>query len=499
MGLDDRLARLLHEAPDEAEAVEQDGTWWTWGALRACATALDDMLIAARVCPGGRVGLVVRNRPEHVGVLLAVIATGRCVVAFDPFQPAARLAASIADADVAVVIGDAGSLAAEEVFAAAKADALVVELGEDAAVRVLGGAPPDCMPPPCGVTVEMLSSGTTGPPKRTGLTMRQLDQALAAASRTTPGEELLSPAVSLVATPMVHIGGLWGVLSSLHAGRKLVLMSRFEAQPWSEAVARHRIRATFLVPAALRDVLDAGIAPRALESVKLITSGATACPVDLADEFFRKYGIRVLTTYGATEFAGAVAGWTYDLHEQWWDRKMGSSGRAYGDVVLRVTDGEGTDLPPGEVGHLEVRTAQSARGPDEWVRTSDLAELDDDGFLWVEGRADDVIVRGGFKIQPRTVQRVLETHAAVREAAVVGMDDDRLGAVPVAAVELVPGAPRPTGDELVDLCRARLTAYEVPKHVLLLDRLPRTPSTKVSRVELLELVRAHITNGEEQP
>ncbi len=398
MGIDDRLARLLHEAPAEADAVEHDGTWWTWGDLRACATALDDMLIAARVCPGGRVGLVVQNRPAHVAVLLAVIATRRCLVTFDPFQPAHRLAASIADADVAVVIGDPESLADETVFAAAKSDALVVELGDDAAVRVLGGTPPECMPPPCGVTVEMLSSGTTGPPKRTGLTKGQLDQALAAASRRPPGEELLSSAVSLVATPMVHIGGLWGVLSSLHAGRRIVLMSKFEAQAWSDSVARHRIRATFLVPAALRDVLDAGIAPRALASVKLITSDATACPVGLADEFFRTYGIRVLTTYGATEFAGAVAGWTYDLHEQWWDRKVGSSGRAYGDVVLRVTDDEGTALPSGEVGHLEVRTAQSARGAGEWVRTSDLAKLDDDGFLWVEGRTDDVIVRGGFKI-----------------------------------------------------------------------------------------------------
>lgn len=497
MSIVDRLARLFREAPADADAVEHDGRWWTWGELRAYATAMDDLLIAARVSPGGRVGLVVQNRPEYVAALLAVLSTGRCLVAFDPFQPRPRLAASIAESDVAVVIGDAETLADEAVFAAATAGSLAVGLGDDDTLRVLGGTPPECMPAPCGISVEMFSSGTTGPPKRIGLSASQFDQALAAAATKPPGTELLSPAVSLVATPMVHIGGLWGVLSSLHAGRRIVLMSKFEAQSWSEAVARYRIRATFLVPAALRDVLDAGVAPHTLDSLKFITSGATACPVSLADEFFRTYGIRVLTTYGATEFAGAVAGWTYDLHERWWNRKMGSSGRAYGDVALRVTGEDGGELPPGEVGHLEVRTAQSAQGLHEWVRTNDLARLDEDDFLWVEGRADDVIVRGGFKIQPRTVQRVLETHAAVREAAVVGLADDRLGAVPVAVVELAPGAPRPADGELVDLCRTLLKAYEVPTHFLLLDRLPRTPSTKVSRPELLELVNAHITTGED--
>jgi acyl-coenzyme A synthetase/AMP-(fatty) acid ligase len=198
-------------------------------------------------------------------------------------------------------------------------------------------------------------------------------------------------------------------------------------------------------------------------------------------------------TYGATEFAGAVAGWTLALHERWWQGKAGSAGRAFDGVELRVTGEDGAELPVGRTGRLEVRTEQSTRGGRAWVRTSDLARIDADLFVWIEGRADDAIIRGGFKVQPETVKRVLETHPAVREAAVAGLPDARLGEVPVAAVEVEPDQPTPEIAELVALCRGRLTPYEVPVHIVVLDALPRTPSSKVSRVEFLELVRAGLT------
>jgi acyl-coenzyme A synthetase/AMP-(fatty) acid ligase len=256
------------------------------------------------------------------------------------------------------------------------------------------------------------------------------------------------------------------------------------------AVERHRLRAAGLVPAALRSVLDADVPAERLASLQVVTSGTTACPAELADAFFRRYGVRVLMTYGATEFAGAVAGWTMPLHEKWWDTKAGSAGRAFPGVELRVTGTDGAELPAGESGLLEIRSGQAAQGRDEWVRTSDLARIDADRFVWILGRADDAIVRGGFKIQPETVKRALELHPAVREAAVAGLPDERLGAVPVAAVEIEPGHVAPDVAELIALCRSELTPYEVPKHVLVVDALPRTPSTKVSRVELLDLVRA---------
>jgi acyl-CoA synthetase (AMP-forming)/AMP-acid ligase II len=129
-------------------------------------------------------------------------------------------------------------------------------------------------------------------------------------------------------------------------------------------------------------------------------------------------------------------------------------------------------------GRIEVRTGD---GP--WVRTTDIGRVDGDGFVWIDGRADDVIVRGGFKITPAEIADVLRSHAAVRDAGVAGLDDDRLGAVPVAAVELHNGVATAevTEEDLLALLRSRLSGYKVPARVMVVDRLPRTPSMKVSQ------------------
>ena len=127
---------------------------------------------------------------------------------------------------------------------------------------------------------------------------------------------------------------------------------------------------------------------------------------------------------------------------------------------------------------LEVRGPQLAH--DSWLRTTDLARRDDDQFIWIEGRADDVIIRGGFKVVPGHVTETLRHHPAVLDACVIGRPDDRLGQVPVAAVELRPGSTL-TADELVAWSRERLSGYEVPVAVQIVDALPRTPTMKVSQ------------------
>jgi acyl-CoA synthetase (AMP-forming)/AMP-acid ligase II len=147
---------------------------------------------------------------------------------------------------------------------------------------------------------------------------------------------------------------------------------------------------------------------------------------------------------------------------------------------LRVVDRErGTVLDLGQPGLLEVRAPHIANGA--WVRTTDLAEVDADGFLFIRGRADDAIIRGGFKILPADVAKAIARHPSVKEAAVVGLKDERLGAVPVAAVELRPGAPVPSEEELLATARQHLTTYMVPVAVKIVDALPRTPSLKVSQ------------------
>src|SRR6185437_194480 len=152
---------------------------------------------------------------------------------------------------------------------------------------------------------------------------------------------------------------------------------------------------------------------------------------------------------------------------KYWQDKRGSVGRANPGAQLRVVDDDGNPLGPDEPGLLEVKPGQLGPAAD-WMRTTDLARIDEDGFLWILGRADQAIIRGGFKVIPDDVRAALESHPAVRGAAVVGRSDDRLGETPVAVVELRQAAVTDV-DELVDFLRNRLARYEIPTEITIVD------------------------------
>jgi acyl-CoA synthetase (AMP-forming)/AMP-acid ligase II len=216
-----------------------------------------------------------------------------------------------------------------------------------------------------------------------------------------------------------------------------------------------------------------------LSSIRSVVSGTAPLSPDDADAFTAKYGNPVLVSYAATEFGGGVAGWNLADHREFWATKRGSVGRAHAGCELRVVDPEsGAPLPADHEGLLEVKTAQL--DDDAWIRTTDLARIDDDGFVFILGRADETIIRGGFKVRPDDVRAALESHPAVRGASVIGVPDTRLGAVPVAAVELRPGSGDDvTADALAEHVAGRLARYEVPARILVVAELPRTASQKV--------------------
>jgi acyl-CoA synthetase (AMP-forming)/AMP-acid ligase II len=183
-----------------------------------------------------------------------------------------------------------------------------------------------------------------------------------------------------------------------------------------------------------------------------------------------------------------VVSWTPALRAQFGNSKRGSVGKPMPGVELRAVHPEtGAVLPPGQEGLLEVLCPEIR--PD-WVRTTDLVTIDADGFVFHIARYDGAIVRGGFKILPERVAEVIRSHPSVADAAVVGLDDDRLGAVPVAAVELRPGAPKVTPEELDALIRKSLPAPQVPTKILIVPALPRTPSLKVSLGDVRKMFAA---------
>ncbi|PRC45835.1 AMP-dependent synthetase, partial [Mycobacterium sp. ITM-2017-0098] len=308
---------------------------------------------------------------------------------------------------------------------------------DDAPAVILGRAREDAGKP--GVAVWMLTSGTTGPPKRVDLTYDMLARSVIGRDpEKAAGPTELRRGVAIVNSPLVHVGGVFRVLLCLAEARPFVLLAKFDLVQWADAVREHRPRAVSLVPAALRMVLHSDLTREDLAGVRAVTSGTAPLSADDADAFTEKFGIPVLTSYAATEFGGGVAGWTLADHQKYWQDKRGSVGRANPGAQLRVVDQNGVPQEPGQQGLLEVIPAQLG-GSSQWMQTTDLARIDADGFLWILGRADQAIIRGGFKVMPDDVKTALESHPAVAGAAVVGRPDPRLGETPVALVELRTG------------------------------------------------------------
>ena len=495
MSLSERLRTILALDPS-AGAVEFEGRWHSWGELDAIVRALDAELSAAGLGPGTPVGMFLRNTPELVGAALAALCSERCIVTLNPHQGDTKLAADLRALRLPALVGLADDWTRPEVRAAAEG-ALGLELTRKPSsplARVSGlekpGAGPHRERAP-GVAIEMLTSGTTGAPKRVQLGYAALEQSLVGSGEhyEKKGAEQqlrLRQGVAIVNAPLVHVGGLWRTLQNIADGRPIALLERFRVESWLDLVRRHQPKTVSLVPAALKMVLDADLDPKQLASLKSVICGTAPLPIEHADAFEEKYGVPVLTTYGATEFAGGVAGWSLADRKEWGSRKRGSAGRAHPGCELRVVDAaSGGILPAGSEGLLEVRSAQLGKGSD-WVRTTDLAVVDSDGFLFIRGRADAAIIRGGFKVLPAEVAAVLESHPAVREAAVVGLPDERLGHVPVAAVELREGASI-DAEALRSFARERLASYQVPAQIRIVAALPRTPSLKVSQPGVKEL------------
>jgi acyl-CoA synthetase (AMP-forming)/AMP-acid ligase II len=484
-----------------APELEFERQWCTWGQLREGAAGLAAALDELALGEGARVGALLRNDPHFVPLLIALFSTHRCLATLNAHAPDAALAADIERVQVPVVVGLGRDLARPAVRAA-------LARSGTAALRFTGDMSHPVVPDPDlaghrglwsratapGIAVEMLSSGTTGTPKRIPLPYRNFESALLGAAAFEKGRRAgdgprLRSGVQVVSAPMAHIAGVTAVMNNILAGRRICLLARFTVEGFRDAVVRHRPKVAGAPPSALKMIMDADIPAEDFASLLAYRAGTAPLDSALADAFYERYGIPVLQNYGATEFAGGVAGWTLEDFKAHWRDKHGSVGRLNKGVEARVVDPDtGEPLAPGRGGLLEMRGDNIGDGA-SFVRTTDLAVVDDDGFLFIRGRHDNAIIRGGFKILPTELVEVLEQHPAIREAAVVGIDDARLGQVPAAAYIVGASASPPGQAELREYLRERLLPYQVPVVLLAVDDLPRTPSMKVSQPALVALLK----------
>lgn len=489
------LATVFSLAPDRV-AVETKSGSVTWRALADAGDEVERLLVQAGVDRTAPVGWVARNRASSVAAFAALVRNGRMVVPLRPNQAPAAFCEELRVQRLQAVVGDSDDWAVPGLIEAASdaGSAGVLVHGEQAlqvaAVPGLDrvGAPPHRAPMP-GYVLERLTSGTTGAPKRIPVQEEVLLPSLRSGEQKSPEnfEPLrIKTSPALLFKPFSHAGGLFGLLLALYQARPMVLFEKFVAEDWSKAVRKYQPKSASLVPAMIQMIMDAQIPPDWLRSLRAIRSGTA--PLDPATQtaFEARYGVPILVDYGAAEFIGGVAGWTLADHKAFARSKQRSVGRPRPDVHLRVVSQEtGYTLSAGQVGILNIKCDRF--GPD-WFKTNDLAMVDEDGFLFLHGRADDAINRGGFKILPDEVAEVLRRFPGVRDAAVVGAPDPRLGQVPVAAIEMKAGEGPPDAKAVEAFAREHLTAYMIPTAFHFVGELPRTASMKVSRPELKKLL-----------
>ncbi|MDQ0382818.1 class I adenylate-forming enzyme family protein [Amycolatopsis thermophila] len=477
--------------------VQYEGRWSTWGEVRAIAQALEERL--AGVPRSTPIALITRNRPGVVAAILGLLAARRHCLTINGMHPDTAVLDELRHLRPVTVIACAEDWKrAGLTEGVAEIGATGLRIGDDLSgvdevVDRPAGSPPPAEGEP-DVAISLQTSGTTGPPKRIAMTYANIDASVTGVLKHygSPDQEppaALRPGVAVQMLPLGHTSALLALCVMAVEGRRMVLLDRFEPWAWATAVRDHKIAVSGMPPAAIRMVLDAKIPADWLTSLRAVRAGTAPLDQALADEFTRTYDIPVIQAYGATEFQG-VASWTLRDYKKFGSAKRGSVGRAHPGVDLRVVSPEdGTPLPVDTTGVLEVRSKQSAGArTDDWIRTSDLARIDADGFLFIEGRTDDVINRGGFKVDASEVADVLTAHPGVGSAVVVGAPDRRLGAVPVALVTPSGEADLPSEDELRDWVRTRLEAYKVPVRVTAVPELPRNGTMKVGVREVLELV-----------
>ena len=493
------ILQMAADAEPDRIGLVCDGKRWSYGALLNAARGAAEA-IAASGC-------------THVGLLdesseAATIALFGAALAGVPYVP---LNYRLADVDLgallkriepAYLIGDVGRVqrlnpdSGHQTFARADFVAKAEQLGTDASGEEREGE---------GIAAQIFTSGTTAAPKAALLRHANL---LSYILGTVEFASASEDEAALVCVPPYHIAGIAALLSSIYAMRRIVLLPAFEPDAWLQLAASERATNAFVVPTMLSRIIlrmDAGNKPD-LSSLQAVAYGGGRMPLELIERalvLFPETGFT--NAYGLTETSSTIAllgpedhRVSHQSNDPVVRARLGSVGRPLPTVEIEIRDEDGKVLGAGERGEIYVRGEQvsgeyrgrSALDAAGWFPTRDAGYIDEEGFLFLAGRADDVIVRGGENISPGEIEDVLMTHPALAEAAAVAVPSTEWGEAVGIAVVPRPGHAAPSEDELKSLIRERLRSSRVPERVAVLDALPYNEMGKLLRREVRALFRS---------
>jgi len=346
------------------------------------------------------------------------------------------------------------------------------------------------------IAILLFTSGTTGPPKAAVLRHRHLVSYILGSVEFAAAAE---DDAALVCVPPYHIAGMAAIVSSVYAGRRIVQLPNFSADGWLELARREKVTNAFVVPTMLARIIDAlGDAESAdLPHLRALSYGGGKMPQSVIEKAMKLFPDTAFTNaYGLTETSSTIAILGPDEHRAAAEsddpkirRRLVSVGRPLPSVEVSIRDDEGRTLGAGERGEIYVRGEQvsgeylgraSRLDKEGWFPTRDGGSVDADGYLFLEGRIDDIIVRGGENISPGEVEDVLLEHAAVADAAVVGIPDEQWGEAVAASVVLKAGLSA-SADELHTWVKDRLRSSRAPERIEFRDELPYNETGKLLR------------------
>lgn len=487
------------------EAIIEGETRWTYADLLHHIDAIAAGFKALNIAPGERVGLMLFNQKEFLAAYFALRKIGAVVVPIN---------IQMLPQDIGYVIQNSGVrhiLTVDALYPHLKPLPLnVIVIGQadgapctfdaflDAGKAVGDVAPVDTAE--TDLAFLLYTSGTTGHPKGVMLTEKNVWANLDGFEQVV---EFGFEDRMILALPLFHAYGLIVALAGLMFGASLTLIPKFQPKSILEAMIHEKATILPLVPTLYTVILELIArhgAPMDLPHLRFCISGGAALPAQLLHKIESTLHTVLLEGYGLTETSPVIA-----VNDPKVGSIPGSVGKPLPNVQVRIVAEDGRDLPGGEVGEIWVKGDNVMMGyynlpeatrevltEDGWLKTGDLGHLDAEGRLYISGgRKKDLIIKAGENISPVPIEEVLYRHPAVREAAVVGVHDERLGEEIAACVSLKEGQST-TPQEILRFCREQLTAQYVPGKVEIFDELPKNPTGKIAKKILREQLAQRI-------
>ena len=497
----------------ERDCVVFEGKRYTYSEINDRVNQLAHALDGMGVRKGDRIGMLSVNCNQHVEAYFATAKLGGIYVPLNFRSKAEELDYMINRAEIKVLFAGSrymdlvGSIRAglphlqrvvsvdggekgnyEELIAPEPIDEIMAEIADD------------------DITILMFTSGTTGRPKAVPLSHDAF--VVFALENVEPASPDLEER-NILTVPLYHVAGIQAMFPAIYGGRTLIMMRQFELKEWMETAEREKATRAMLVPTMLKWIVDnPDFNKYDLSSLSVVTYGAAPMPFEVIKkaigimpqvQFINGYGqtesASTLTTLGPEDHR--IVG-TEEEKQKKWKRLQSSIGKPLPDVAIRIVDDQGRVVPsntPGEIhakgprimkGYWEdeQKTAQTMTS-DGWLRTGDMGYVDEEGYVYLTGRADDLIIRGGENIAPEEVEEVINTHPKVAESGVIAVPDAEFGQQPFAFVVLKQGESA-TPEEMMEFCRERIASFKRPRGVEFIDELPRNPMGKVLRKKLRE-------------